>query len=371
MESCDQHGFSSGLCSWLRRAVLCLAARTPRLNPWRAKRAGPTKWLPPFKALAPKKTPPVAKTTEVDPISLGFRSGPTTPALYVSMAQMSDQGNNVPHARSLYQKALSMDSKNLDALLGLARLEDREGNLQVALQHYQQAVNYHPQDARAYNDLGLCHARSGQMQSSLQCLDQAVRLRPDKSLYRNNIAKVLIEQNNFNAAMAHLSAVNEPAVANYNMAALLQERGRSDEAVPFLQQALALNPQFAEASTLLANITGVSPAPQETMATAPALTSPQPQAPLQSAQIQVSAPMAGTAPMATQVSATQDIPLQSYAPSQPLTYPTTGAPAMIPQPQNLPAHTALAPVGYEPATIAADSVATRRLPPAAKTTNTI
>jgi tetratricopeptide (TPR) repeat protein len=282
---------------------------------------------------------------------LGFKSGPLTPALYVSMAQMSDQGGNAPHARSLYQQALSMDSKNLDALLGLARLEDREGNLQVALQHYQQAVNNHPQDARAYNDLGLCHARSGQMQSSLQCLDQAVRLRPDKALYRNNIAKVLIEQNQFDAALAHLGAVSEPAVANYNMAALLQERGRSDAAVPFLQRALAMKPQFVEASTLLASITGISPTPQVAMSRMPTQNMPAMPAPYGTAQIQVSAPISGTSPLATQVSAQEEIKQAVNAPSEAINiaYPSTGAPAMIPKPQNLPAHTALAPVGYEPA----------------------
>jgi tetratricopeptide (TPR) repeat protein len=326
-------------------------SKNPTAQPVASQASWTDKMTAPFKSLAPKKKP--AATTELDPISLGFKSGPLTPALYVSMAQMSDQGGNVPHARSLYQQALSIDPKNLDALLGLARLEDREGNLQAALQNYQQAVNNHPQDARAYNDLGLCHARSGQMQSSLQCLDQAVRLRPDKALYRNNIAKVLIEQNQFDAAMAHLGAVNEPAVANYNMAALLQERGRSEEAVLFLQRALAMKPQFTEASTLLASITGVSAVPQVAMSTMPTQNLPAMSAPYGMAQIQVSAPIAGTAPMATQVSAQEDIKPMSSASSEPLniTYPSTGAPPMIPKPQNLPAHTALAPVGYEPATL--------------------
>ncbi len=168
---------------------------------------------------------------------------------------MSDQGGNVAHARAMYQKALSIDSKNLDAELGLARLEDREGNLQVALQTYQQAVKEHPEDARPLNDLALCHARCGQMQSSLQLLDQAVRMNPDKQLYRNNIAKVLIELNQTDAAVSHMSAVYEPAVANYNMAVLLQERGRSAEAVPF-SAASAAKPQMTEANNLLASLTG-------------------------------------------------------------------------------------------------------------------
>jgi tetratricopeptide (TPR) repeat protein len=328
-------------------------SKNPTAQPVASQSSWTDKMTAPFKSLTSKKKPDVAQSKEVDPISLGFKSGPLTPSLYVSMAQMSDQGGNVPHARSLYQQALSIDPKNLDALLGLARLEDREGNLQAALQNYQQAVNNHPQDARAYNDLGLCHARSGQMQSSLQCLDQAVRLRPDKALYRNNIAKVLIEQNQFDAALAHLAAVNEPAVANYNMAALLQERGRSNEAMPFLQRALAMKPQFTEASTLLASITGGATAPQVAMASMPTQTAPMMAAPYGTAQIQVSAPIVGTAPMATQVSAQEDIKQMSNAPSEAInsTYPSTGVPAMIPKPQYLPAHTALAPVGYEPATL--------------------
>lgn len=345
--------------TWTLKLMLLLAAtgcampgsKKPAAPPIPSQTSWTDKMVAPFKSLAPKKnTHSTAKVPqEIDPISLGFKSGPTTPALYVSMAQMSDHGGNPAHARSMYQKALSLDAKNLDASLGLARLEDREGNLQVALQHYQQAVNNHPQEARAYNDLGLCHARCGQMQSSLQCLDQAVRLRPDKALYRNNIAKVLIEANQFDGALAHLAAVNEPAVAHYNMAVLLEERGRVGEALPYLQQALAMQPQFPEATTLLANITGSS-APQGAMATGPRMAAPPATSPVHSAQIQVSAPLAGTASRATQVSANEDIRTAAPSvPSSPARYPSTGAPQIVPAPQSLPAHTALAPVGYEPA----------------------
>ena len=305
----------------------------------------------PFKSLAPKKSPAVAKTSEVDPISLEYSTGPTTPALYVSMARMSDQSGNVPNARSMYNKALSIDPKNLVASLGLARLEDREGNLPVALQHYRRAVNNHPQDARAHNDLGLCHARAGDMQASLQCLEHAVRLQPEKALYRNNIAKVLIEVNQFEGALAHLAAVNHPAVANYNMAALLEERGRGREAIPYLQRALAANPQLTEASVLLAALTGGSPATQQAMASAPRTTGWPRTAAAPTAQIQVSAPMAGAASMATQASANEEIGRPGYVPTEPINvqYPSTGAPRMVPQPQEVPSQTALAPVGYEPA----------------------
>ncbi len=287
----------------------------------------------PFKALAPKKKPTSvanAQTSSTDPISLGFSSGPATPALYVSMGQLSDQGGNTDHARAMYQKALSMDPKNLDGLLSMARLEDREGNLQLALQFYQQAVSEHPQDARALNDLALCHARSGQMPTSLQYLDQAVRLRPEKQLYRNNIAKVLIELNQLDPAVAHLSAVYEPAVANYNMAVLLQERGRMDEAVSFLNRALVANPKMNEASKLLANLTGA--------------------APTQTAEVRTQAP--GNPIASVSEKTYDDITPTPYLPGETeavsYSYPSTGVPPMIPKPQPIPSEMAQVPVGHEP-----------------------
>jgi tetratricopeptide (TPR) repeat protein len=302
----------------------------------------------PFKSLAPKKAE-VEDLSKTDPISLGFASGPPTPSLYVAMAQMSDQGGNAAHARSMYQQALKIDEKNLDALLGLARMEDREGNLQEALRIYQQAVNNHPEDARALNDLALCQARCGDMQKSYELLSQAVKMRPEKQLYRNNIAKVLIEMNQLDQAAMQLAAVYDPAVANYNMAALLQERGRTAEAVPFLHKALAANPQFAEAHTMLTNITGGTQVQQAAAAMTSALSSP----------ISISAPLAGTAPIATQpvmpVSMGNDITPTPYGPSGLLqvnngpAYPSTGVPQVIP----MPAQTASVPVGYQPTSLPA------------------
>jgi tetratricopeptide (TPR) repeat protein len=333
--------------NWINLIIITFAVTgcaLPSTNKTAPPATSQTSWTDkmtaPIKALVPKKDPnAVAKNApqEVDPISLAFESGPATPALYVSMAQMAEQGGNSAHARSMYQKALTIDSKNLDALLGLARLEDREGNLQPALQLYQQAVTFHPQDARALNDLALCHARCGQMQESLQLLSKAVQMNPTKALYRNNIAKVLIELNQFEPAMAHLSAVNEPAAANYNMAALLQERGRTAEAIPYLQNAVALKPNMPEANKLLASLTGAASATQ-VMASGPALQPP----------ITVSAPMRTSV---TQV-ANNDITPTPYTTGETQTasfsYPSTGVPPMIPKPQSVPSHTAQVPVGHEP-----------------------
>ena len=271
--------------------------------------------LPGSKPPQPNPAAAQAAQQKNDPISLGFAAGPATPELYLSMAEMSDRGGNAEHARSMYQRALSMQPNNLDALLGLARLEDREGRLDVALRIYQQAVAAHPQNAKALNDLALCHARNGQIPPALQLLDQAVKLQPDKPLYRNNIAKVLIEVNRVDEAVSHLSAVHPPAVAQYNMGVLLEQRGRTNEAIRFLTAATHIDPQLQEASKLLAELQGDAPAFAANDEVLPT--------PMTPANCLV-----GTLPGAS--------------------YPSTGMTATRPLPQAFPAETAQVPMGHSP-----------------------
>jgi tetratricopeptide (TPR) repeat protein len=219
----------------------------------------PTSWTQKFTGVFSSKSPQAAaksqaEQSKLDPTSLGFASGPPNAALFLSMAQLSDRGGNTPHAREMYRSTLSLEPQNLEALLGLARLEDREGNLPEAASLYQQAVAIAPQDARALNDLGLCFARSGQLDFSLQALSAATRIQPTKPLYRNNIAKVLVELNRLGEAAAELAAAHPPAAVEYNMAVLLEQRGRTAEAVPYLVRATQIDPQFGPAAELLVQL---------------------------------------------------------------------------------------------------------------------
>jgi len=216
--------------------------------------------LPGSKQSAPKVARAVSKAQQrTDPISLGFASGPPTSELYLSMARLSDRGGNVKHARSMYRRAISLQPNNLEALLGLAWLEDRQGRLDEARKIYHRAAVAHPQNAKVLNDLALCYARSGQLLASLQLIEQAVQLQPDKALYRNNIAKLLTEMHRVNEALAHLSAVHPPAIAQYNMGILMEQRGRTAEAIHFLTAASHINPQLQPARKMLTQLQGNLP----------------------------------------------------------------------------------------------------------------
>lgn len=227
--------------------------------------AEPTGWTEKFVASMKEYSPDMfgeKKPLQAAPapsIEAPFDPKNATPELHVALAQMSHRSGQVDQARQHYQKALSMDPQHLDALLGAARMEDREGRLDVAQMLYQRAAKAHPKNATAQNDLALCYARRGDLPTAARILDQAIRIEPRKALYRNNAAKVLVEMNQVKPAMDHLAAVHTPAVANYNMAVLLNERGRGEEAVPFLAQAISLDPTMQPAHEMLAQLTAPAP----------------------------------------------------------------------------------------------------------------
>jgi tetratricopeptide (TPR) repeat protein len=195
-----------------------------------------------------------------DPISLNTPTGPATPELAISLAQLCESQGNVPHARGHFQRALAAWPGHVDLLRAAARMEDRQNQLPVAESLYRQAVAANPQHAGALNDLGLCLARQGKLDASASVLEQAIHLQPEKALYRNNVATVLVEMREDQRALAHLAAVHGSAEANYNLGQLLVLRGRSDEAAAYFVAAIEQKPDLQAAHDALGQLQGAGPA---------------------------------------------------------------------------------------------------------------
>jgi tetratricopeptide (TPR) repeat protein len=256
--------------------------------------------------------------TRVDAISLSVPTGPPSPEFFIFAAQMCEKQGDLPQAHQNFQKAMSMWPNNADILRAAAHMEDRQNNLASAESLYQRAVSTNPQNAAALNDLGLCLAREGKLEPSLQVLEQAIHLQPDKPLYRNNAATVLVEMRQDQKALAHLSAVHNPAEANFNLGQLLVDRGRPADAAAYFQAALQINPGMQQAQNAIAKLGGqtnvavqapVAPAmPQPQFA--PAGPSFSPQQPTYSTGPQLSYPATARTPS---VGASSYVPPQ-YAP---------------------------------------------------------
>jgi Flp pilus assembly protein TadD len=179
-----------------------------------------------------------------DPTSLAYKGTPPGADLYVATARLYEKQNNVGAAEEYYKRALAVSQTDLAALVGYAHLLDRQGKLDEATSLYQQAAQHHPQDATAHNDLGLCYARSGMLNESVVELSKAVELQPQKQLYRNNIATVFVELGQPQRSLEHLMVGAQPAVAHYNLACLLHQRGQLQTAASHFALAAQHDPSL-------------------------------------------------------------------------------------------------------------------------------
>lgn len=228
----------------------------------------PTRWRSKRGASNPVVQPVLPRN---DSIALSTPTGPPTPELLISVAQLCELQGNVPQARQHYQRALATWPGNVEVLRAAARMEDRQGQLPLAENLYQQAIAANPQHAGVLNDLGLCLARQGKLEASIQMIEQAVHLQPEKALYRNNAATVLVELRQDQKALAHLAAVHGAADANYNLGQLLVQRGRRADAAPYFVAALEQSPGMQAARLALARLQGQDVAGTPTAASQPAV----------------------------------------------------------------------------------------------------
>jgi tetratricopeptide (TPR) repeat protein len=190
-------------------------------------------------------------TAAQDPTSLATKPGVIGPDLYVSAARIAERNGNVVAAREQYERALSIKSDDLSALLGLSRLCHKQSELDKAIQLCHRAIKSRPDSAIAHNDLGLCYLRQKQTDRAVEALGKAVQIRPASELYRNNLALALVLAGRKDEAFMHLTQVHAAAIAQYNLGYLLYKLDKPDEALPYFRQALELYPEMRQAAQML------------------------------------------------------------------------------------------------------------------------
>jgi tetratricopeptide (TPR) repeat protein len=220
-------------------------------------------------AVKPKKS--TVETTLGAPAN-----GKPSPNVFVAVAQMHERSNNFEEADAAYRKALQLDGKHLDALVGYARLEDRRSNYEAATRLYQRAMKAHPKDASIHNDLGLCYHRRGMLPDATRELKRAVDLDNDSKLYRNNLAAVYVEQGKSNDALSQLVAAHGVSVGHYNLGYLLLQKGDRAGALQQFQTAADKDSQLVAAQQWVAKLSSQGgPYAAQAGATAVAQGSPQ------------------------------------------------------------------------------------------------
>lgn len=172
-------------------------------------------------------------------------------------------------ARLAYEQALTIDSRNRLALLGVARLQSKEGNHQKAVEGFRAALAVYPNDAELWNELGMCWGKQKQWNEALPALHKAVSLDSRNARYSNNYGWALARAGHFPESFEHFCQTVGVARAHYNLARMAQHLGHTDVCKQYLEASLKVDPQFAEAQQLLAHVSQGDPNIRQTSGPAP------------------------------------------------------------------------------------------------------
>lgn len=174
--------------------------------------------------------------------------------VHVAYGRWQEQQRQPALAREAYQKALEHDPKSVEALLGLARLDQLAGRHEEAERHLQRAQQLHPQEPLVFAGWGEFYAAQEKWPQAIERYQQAIKLAPDEPLFKHQLGVAQVKSGAITQGLASFTAAVGEAEAHYNVGVLLYQQGRVVEAEQHLQRALALKPELAPASKMLAKI---------------------------------------------------------------------------------------------------------------------
>ncbi|MGC4051272.1 MAG: tetratricopeptide repeat protein [Paludibaculum sp.] len=157
-------------------------------------------------------------------------------------------------ATRVLETILKTAPANADAHLMLGSLLAEDGKPAEALEHLRQGVKLRPQSAEAHHALGEALKNFGQPEPARAEFQQAVTLNPNFAQARIDLGLVLLEANEFKTAAIHLDKAilllgrkPDSAFPRYLRAKIHAENTETPKALTLLQDAVALQPGFAEA----------------------------------------------------------------------------------------------------------------------------
>jgi Tfp pilus assembly protein PilF len=159
-------------------------------------------------------------------------------------------------ARKAFEQALKLDSKYVPAYQSMAKWYLSVDDVEHAVASLRTALKHHPDDAALWFDLGMIYSSHKDWTPALECLTKAATLEPENRLYVNTLGHAEARAGKLQEALHTYMRVNPEAKAYLNVARMLQHMNQPEQAMQYLQSALARNPQVPGGQELLAQLNG-------------------------------------------------------------------------------------------------------------------
>ncbi len=160
-------------------------------------------------------------------------------------------------AESYYQKAASSNGVHPDPYLGLATIAVQRGDLQQAMTLYQKAEDISSSD-KSLAGIALISAQQGQQEKAFALYDKALALNPENIIALFGLVQAAHVLGRTDEAIVPLGQYLElnpgKSEVRYALGGCLVSSGRQAEAKRHLEQVLEMDPAYAPAAELLAQL---------------------------------------------------------------------------------------------------------------------
>jgi Flp pilus assembly protein TadD len=185
---------------------------------------------------------------------------PTNGWGYYMLALSTWKSGDRVGAESAFNSALVRDPRHVKSHLNLARVMMEDGRFREAIVHAEKVVQLDSMSTDGYRLLGQLHGQVKNLELALLAYDKAITLNPRDAWSMNNMAFLLLENGRVEEALGPLAlAVTiEPrnAVLQNNLGTALELTGRFTQAAEAYRSAITFESGYEKASTGLARIAG-------------------------------------------------------------------------------------------------------------------
>ncbi|MBX9902599.1 MAG: tetratricopeptide repeat protein [Burkholderiaceae bacterium] len=160
---------------------------------------------------------------------------------------LCEQGKN-DEASVILEKALYLDSANVDALHMLGSIKFAESELNNAISIFKQILNLDPYFSQAYLDLSYALLRADKIDQSIEIIQNGILKLPEIAELHETLGNLFSSQGQNEAALESfykaITLKPERPETYYNLGIALQAAKRSLEALESYDQALRYNPEY-------------------------------------------------------------------------------------------------------------------------------
>jgi predicted O-linked N-acetylglucosamine transferase (SPINDLY family) len=167
------------------------------------------------------------------------------------------QAGQLQQAEAIYRQILAVQPNHSDALHLLGVVAHQVGRNDVAIDLINKALAVSPQNSDALSNLGEAYKGLGKYDDAINCYRRSIAMRPNSAAYYNMANVLKLMDRNAEAVEAYQQAVaRQPdyADAYNNMADILRQEGKLQEAAAALQRAIAVRPNYPEGLSNYGNI---------------------------------------------------------------------------------------------------------------------